>query len=115
MDYFALGKRIREYRTSANMTQESFAEKLNLSTHYISQIETGTRKPSLETVFKISQVLNISMDDLFKDSTESKDNNKLYALITMLITRSDNEIEYITATVREMLKHIKNGLIIVNK
>ncbi|MDR3643879.1 MAG: helix-turn-helix transcriptional regulator [Clostridia bacterium] len=109
MDYIALGHRIREYRTRLKITQEFLAEKLDLSAVYISQIENGARKPSLATVFRIARFLNVSMDDLFADSIKSQDIDRLYELTTMLSTRTDTEVEFVTAIVRAMLDHLKNN------
>ena len=111
MDYEALGHRIREYRTKIKMTQETLAESIDLSAVYISQIETGSRKPSLETVFNISRTLNVSMDDLFKDSITNDKGERLRSIESMLNGRQDNEIELVESTIREMLKHIKDGKI----
>ena len=52
MDYKLLGKNIKEARKSLKMTQEQLAEQIDVSTVFISQIENGSRKPSLETIYK---------------------------------------------------------------
>ena len=64
MDYKLLGKNIKEVRKSLKITQEQLAEKIEVSTVFISQIESGARKPSLETVYKISGALKIKIDTL---------------------------------------------------
>lgn len=116
MDYKKLGQRIREYRTNLNITQEALAESVELSSVYISQIETGARKPSLETVFKIAVRFNIPMDYLVKDSFICSDNASMDEIIALLKDRSEIEIAYATNMVRELLKHLKKGkLIILNK
>jgi len=50
MDYILLGRNIAKARTKNGLTQEQLAEKTDVSTVFISQIETSVRKPSLETV-----------------------------------------------------------------
>ena len=59
--YITLGLKIAYFRKKAGFTQEVFAEKIGKSVNYISQIEgTGTvRGVSLETLFKMAEVLNI--------------------------------------------------------
>lgn len=60
-----LGLKIRQYRKSLNITQELFAEKINLSQRQVSFIEIGKCFPSPESLVNISRVLNCSIKDLF--------------------------------------------------
>lgn len=60
-----LGKRFQKLRKGTGMTQQELAEKLHLSTKYIQFIETGQRKPSLKTIYKIARTLGIPVKDLF--------------------------------------------------
>lgn len=68
MDYILLGKRIKEERLKLNLTQENLAEKINVSTSYIGQIERGERSLSLDTLVNICNVLGVTVDYLLKDS-----------------------------------------------
>jgi DNA-binding XRE family transcriptional regulator len=61
----SLGKVIKNYRKKNGLTQEQFAEKLELSTKYIQFLENGVRKPSLKTIYKIAKVLRLKIHDLF--------------------------------------------------
>ena len=66
--YLVLGLRIAYYRKKAGYTQETFAEKIGISTNFLSQVEgTGTTKGiSLETLFKIADALNIPPSKLLE-------------------------------------------------
>lgn len=64
IDYALIGKRIREIRESTKFTQEILAELSDLSTVYISNIENNKKKPSLESLIKISNALGITVDEL---------------------------------------------------
>ena len=68
INYVALGKRIRQSRKQAKLTQEQLAEATALSVSYVGHVERGTRISSIDTLFKISAVLNVSMDYLIADS-----------------------------------------------
>lgn len=68
IDYHSLGQRIRKARKDKNVTQEELAEICALSSAHIGHIERGTRIPSLDTLFRISQALGVSMDYLIFDS-----------------------------------------------
>ena len=54
VDYFAIGQRIKQVRRDRGMTQERLAEALSVSVGYISQIERGVTKISLETLAAVA-------------------------------------------------------------
>ena len=59
-----IGEKIRSARISANMTQAELAEKLGVAYQNIGQIESGKRKPKLETIVKIAYALGCRVEDL---------------------------------------------------
>lgn len=71
VNYENVGNKIRERRNFLKVTQENLANDINVSASFISDIENGRRKMSLETMIKISIALKTSLDyfvlDNFKD------------------------------------------------
>lgn len=67
--YITMGLKIAYYRKKAGYTQEVLAEKIGKSVNFIGQIEgTGTvRGVSLETLFKIAEVLNVPPSKFLED------------------------------------------------
>ncbi len=67
--YITLGLKIAYYRRKAGYTQEAFAELIGKSVNFLGIVEgTGTVCGiSLETLFKIAQVLNIPPSKLLED------------------------------------------------
>ena len=67
--YITMGLKIAYYRKKAGYTQEVFAEKIGKSVNFIAQVEgTGTtRGVSLETLFKITDILNIPPSKLLEE------------------------------------------------
>lgn len=67
--YITLGLKIAYYRKKAGLTQENLAERTGKSVNFIAQVEgTGTvRGVSLETLFKIAQVLNVAPSKLLEN------------------------------------------------
>ena len=57
IDYIVIGQRIKGIRKQKKYTQEKLAENLDVSTVYISQIENGKTKLSLEMLINISYLL----------------------------------------------------------
>ena len=66
LDAEIIGKNIRKIRKSANKTQEAFADKLEVSTRTVSNIENGVVVPSLQTVANISENFNCSVDSIIR-------------------------------------------------
>ena len=73
IDYAAMGDRIRRAREHERLTQEQLAEVCSLSAAHMGHIERGTRTPSLESVFRISKSLHVSMDYLLTESLTPDD------------------------------------------
>ena len=67
--YITLGLKIAYYRKKAGYTQEQLAESIDKSVNFLGQVEgPGIVKGiSLETLFKIAQVLNIPPSKLLED------------------------------------------------
>ncbi|MDO7788159.1 helix-turn-helix domain-containing protein [Desulforamulus aquiferis] len=68
IDYKKLGYRLKIAREKKKLTQEQLAEKIGVSNNYISNIERSHSIPSLETIVKICNVLDITPDYLVLDS-----------------------------------------------
>jgi len=54
------------------MTQERFAETLDISVDFLSLIERGRNAPSFETLDKMSRRLRLSVSDLFTFNSGSR-------------------------------------------
>ena len=63
----SIGRKIKLARSKTDYTQEKLAEKLHLSTRYISQLERGIAFGSAKTIVNLCRALNISSDFLFED------------------------------------------------
>lgn len=64
--YTELGTRIRAARKDLHMTQEKLAVASGIDRSHMGFIEQGRRRPTLTTLIKITQALNISLEKLFK-------------------------------------------------
>ncbi|MBF0296363.1 MAG: helix-turn-helix transcriptional regulator [Magnetococcales bacterium] len=56
------GRRLRDIRKSLNVSQEAFANMLYFKRTYVTEIETGHKKPSIEFLEKAKSIMNISSD-----------------------------------------------------
>lgn len=57
-------KRLREIRIKRGFTQQTLADSLDIALRTYQHYEEGSRSPSLETLTRIGNVLNISIDYL---------------------------------------------------
>ena len=62
-----LGKRIKELRTSLNISQEKFALMIDMDRTYLASVEAGKRNISIQNLKKIATGLKVSLSELFKD------------------------------------------------
>ncbi len=69
-----LSKRLRELRKVKNYTQDDVAAVLQTSRQTYSHYETGLRKPSTESLYKLAGLYEISVEDLLKLSIELDEN-----------------------------------------
>lgn len=68
IDYKLIGERIQKARKSRGLTQESMAEKLNVSIGYVSQVERGITKISLDLLGAISTILDCDVAAFVSES-----------------------------------------------
>ena len=84
-----LGDKIKTYRELNKMTQNEIAEILEVSTATISKYESGLLEPNIESLKRLAQTFNITIDELIKDE-EKFDVSKVNILKTL---REQKEIK----------------------
>ncbi|MFQ7000808.1 MAG: helix-turn-helix domain-containing protein, partial [Clostridium sp.] len=71
-DMVEFGEQLRKAREEKGMTQQSLAEQLYVTRQSVSRWECGDRYPDLLTTKKISQILEVSLDDLLSGKEMKK-------------------------------------------
>ena len=61
-----LGLRIKKIRESQNLTKVQLAFEMNTGEKYIRELEKGKVNPTTLTLLKLSDTLNVSIQDLFE-------------------------------------------------
>ncbi len=69
-----LGKRIKNEREKLNMSQDDLAQKMDISRQAISKWETGSSYPDIEKIIKLSEIFNLSLDQLVKVDKSFQEN-----------------------------------------
>ena len=64
IDYESVGERVFSRRRKLGLTQVELAKRVNVSTSFIGHIERAEKVPSLDTMARLSRVLDMSMDEI---------------------------------------------------
>lgn len=63
--FSTVAKRIKEIRVSSGKTQEELSKATGIKRPNIARIESGKHEPSLETLKKLAEALDVSLSDFF--------------------------------------------------
>lgn len=97
-----LGKKIRQLRFRAGLTQEQLAERLNLSPQSVSKWETGAAMPDITALPLLAEIFGVSIDDLFDLTAEQR--------LNRIENRMDVEEELPPDVFREFEEFLKTQL-----
>ena len=64
-----LAERIKSLRRSKRWSQERLAEQASIQRSYLADLERGHRNPSVRTLVKVANALNVSIPSLFEGGT----------------------------------------------
>ena len=63
--FYKLGRNIAKYRKQLGLSQNKFAEILNISREHLANIEIGAKTPTMALFVKIAETLGVKEKDLF--------------------------------------------------
>lgn len=86
----SIGNKIKQYREERKMTQRDISEILNVEPGTISKYESGMLEPNIESIKKLAELFEISIDELLADGEEKFDVSKINVLD---ILREQKEME----------------------
>lgn len=96
IDFIAIGRRIRHFRQKNRITQEELAFRIESTPAYISNIECGKKKPSLQKLAQISEALGVTIND-FIYATPSSVAQSLSELTDLVSSGADYDRQKIFA------------------
>ena len=100
------GERIRQIRNLRGISQEQLALKAQVNVSFLGQIERGNKKPTIDTIDKLLNALDISFKDFFDFeglTIQSVDFSVINKIIYELKTRSTEEQQLIYDIMRRIL------------
>ena len=68
----AVGQRIRRYRLERRLTQTELARQIGIQQSDLSRMEKGEYRVSLDVLFRLLQVLEMSLGEFFGDLAEQR-------------------------------------------
>lgn len=99
--------RIKEEREKISLTQEELAYRAGIGSKFLSSIERGVSKPSLDTFIKIVKALNVTSDSLFINSNNHlkpiKQNN-IDTINYLIKTLSDKQQKILINLIKDINK-----------
>lgn len=84
-----IGVRIKSLRQGKGLTQEALAEKVGISSKYLSSIERGKENPTLDTLIKLAKALKVELFEIFLYAHEASSSKVLRECIQSLIEEAD--------------------------
>ena len=82
-----IGNKIREYRKNHGYTQRELSKRLDVSRSYLSDVENGRVRGSVEFMSRVSVVLDIPVTELIDFDVKAED--MVSSVINMLIASGD--------------------------
>lgn len=67
LDAKIVGTAIASFRKRKNVSQEVLSGLADIGRTHLSAIERGERKPTLETLYRIANALNVQMSDIVRE------------------------------------------------
>lgn len=99
---------MKSKRLQLGYTQERIAELTNISFSTYSKIENAIQSPSLDTLIRISIVLDISMDYLIFGNENTKKNTDNFSdMITLLQNADFKQVQYVYELLSQLLSKAK--------
>lgn len=88
LNYKVIGNRIQTRRKAKGITQEKMAEDLDFPVGFISQLERGITRPSLDSLYDVVEYLDCTIADIVDESNRydtaysQTDFNSMYEMLS---------------------------------
>lgn len=106
INYKLVGTRISEWRKRLSITQDDLAFLTGISVPYISEIENGKKRPSLDIIVAISDAIGVTVDELLSGNMLSSSSDYQTDIDYLLSDCTSEERQFIY----EMLRALKESL-----
>ena len=91
-----IGERIKQCREQLGLTQEQFAERLGLTTNYISTVERGASFPRCEKLIAIINGLETSADAILSEELKelpAEEQQRILEIVELMIKQAKKKMD----------------------
>ena len=100
------GKRLKECRLAKGLLIQKISDDIGITRSYYSQLESGDKVPSMETLINIIQYLGVSSDNLLRDYSCKRSEIRGNMLTEKLEQLSESDQEHIEKMVLDEINFI---------
>ena len=97
-DFKAFGQAIKAARKAKGISRNQLADKLNIAPRYIASIENSGQHPSLQILYELVTLLDVSVDQFFFPEQEKSTRRR--QLDTILDGMSEKDLKILSATAK---------------
>lgn len=102
MDQKKIGSFLKELRKEKGITQEEFAEKLNVSGRTVSRWETGSNMPDISLLVEIAEFFDVSIPEIINGERKSESMNEEVKEVAGKLS------DYANAEKEKLIKNIRS-------
>ncbi|MCQ2413978.1 MAG: helix-turn-helix domain-containing protein [Clostridia bacterium] len=105
IDYKVIGERIKRARRQESLTQDQLAEQLGVSIGYVSQVERGITKISLDLLAKIGFILHRDVSEFISDSGKKSESYLYYEAFDKFRILNERDRNTILMLIQHLASH----------
>src|SRR5699024_469348 len=106
-DFKAFGKAIKEARTKQELTREQVGTLIEIDPRYLTNIENKGQHPSIQVLYALVSLLNVSVDEFFLPDSATMTNTRRRQLEKQLDRLKDNDLIIIDSVANRILQSKK--------
>ena len=106
-DFKAFGQAIKEARTKQELTREQVATLIEIDPRYLTNIENKGQHPSIQVLYDLVSLLNVSVDEFFLPDSDRMKNTRRRQLEKQLDSLTDNDLIIMESVANGILKSKK--------
>ena len=104
LDFRKIGMRIQKCRMERKMTQAELAEKIDTNQKHLSRIEGGYHRSTLDAFVAIAKALDVSIDYLIADFSDSTNQSTLQVIMDEIKGMSPKQLEMLQENISTIKK-----------
>lgn len=106
-DFRAFGLAIKEARTKQGLTREQVGASIEIDPRYLTNIENKGQHPSIQVLYDLVSLLNVSVDEFFLPASEVTKSSRRRRLEKQLDSLTDRDLVIMESVADGILKSKK--------